>query len=271
MFHKKYVRKSVREVKRGKTAGRRENKREKRRKNTRRSFTALTNLAMALILFSAGAACLYDGGGAVTAEGESNVFRRGEADSNGVCLMFNVYENTPVVYEILQILSDEGAKATFFVGGCWADDNEKCLNAIKDAGHETGNHGYFHKDHAALSLKDNEAEIARCNQITEALTGVKPTLFAPPSGAYGKNTLIAAANLNMKVILWSKDTIDWRDHNASLIFRRATKNVTAGDFILMHPTKQTAAALKDVLTYYKNHSLRAVTVSENLAFSQAEG
>lgn len=263
MFQKKGDRKSKRE-----NAARR---RGGMRNKTRRSITALTNLALALILFSVGATCLYDGGGAVTAEGENNVFRRGEAGFDGVCLMFNVYENTPVVYEILQVLSDEGAKATFFVGGCWADDNEKCLNAIKDAGHETGNHGYFHKDHSALSLKENEAEIARCNQITEALTGVKPALFAPPSGAYGKNTLIAAAKLNMKVILWSKDTIDWRDHNASLIFRRATKNVAGGDFILMHPTKQTAAALKDVLTYYKNHSLRAVTVSESLAFSPSEG
>lgn len=252
------------------TCKKKEERRGKKYKNKCRSFTALTNLALALILFSVGAACLYDGGGAVTAEGESNVFRRGESGSDCVSLMFNVYENTPVVYEILQILSEEGAKATFFVGGCWADDNEKCLNDIKTAGHETGNHGYFHKDHAALSLKENEAEIARCNQITEALTGVKPTLFAPPSGAYGKNTLIAAAKLNMKVILWSKDTIDWRDHNASLIFRRATKNVTGGDFILMHPTKQTAAALQDVLIYYKNHALRAVTVSENLAFSHAE-
>ncbi|MGN1051970.1 MAG: polysaccharide deacetylase family protein [Candidatus Scatosoma sp.] len=261
MFHKKCGKEQKR-VKAERTRG-------ARRKNTRRSYTALTNLALALILFSVGAACLYDGGGAVTAEGESNVFRRGEAGSDGVSLMFNVYENTPVVYEILDILAKQSAKATFFVGGCWADDNEKCLNAIKDAGHETGNHGYFHKDHASLSLKDNEAEISRCNQITEALTGVAPTLFAPPSGAYGKNTLIAAAKLNMKVILWSKDTIDWRDRNASLIFRRATKNVTGGDFILMHPTKQTAAALKDVLTYYKNHSLRAVTVSENLSFSHS--
>ena len=126
---------------------------------------------------------------------------RGNAEKNTVSLMFNVYENTEIVNNILETLKEKGVKATFFVGGCWADDNEKCLNDIKTAGHETGNHGYFHKDHAALSLKENEAEIARCNQITEALTGVKPALFAPPSGAYGKNTLIAAAKLNMKVIL----------------------------------------------------------------------
>lgn len=238
------------------------------RKNVRKRLgaaTALTNFALTLILLAVGISCFFQSGGTVSADGEENVYRRGAAGSGKVCLMFNVYENTPVVYEILDILREEGAKATFFVGGCWADDNEKCLNEIKAAGHETGNHGYFHKDHAALSLKQNREEIENCNLITKKLTGETPTLFAPPSGAYGKNTLIAAAQLNMKVILWSRDTIDWRDRDASKIFRRATEKVADGDFILMHPTKQTAAALKDVLTYYKTHSLRAVTVTECLA------
>lgn len=240
----------------------------KTRKNNKKRLgaaTALTNFALTLILLAVGISCFFQSGGTVSAEGEENVYRRGAAGSGKVCLMFNVYENTPVVYEILGILKAEGAKATFFVGGCWADDNEKCLNDIKAAGHETGNHGYFHKDHAALSLKQNREEIENCNRVAEALTGVKPTLFAPPSGAYGKNTLIAAAELNMKVILWTRDTIDWRDHDASKIFRRATEKTTDGDFILMHPTKQTAAALKDVLAYYKTHSLQTVTVTECLA------
>ena len=32
----------------------------------------------------------------------------------------------------------------------------------------------------------------------------------------------------------------------------------------MHPMKETADALDDILTYYETCSLRAVTVSENL-------
>lgn len=229
------------------------------------------NIVLSVLVLTIGVLSLAPMENSIRADGEeTKLYRSAGENAKGVSLMFNVYWGTDEVYKILDILTENNAKATFFIGGCWADDNVDCLREIYAKGHEIGNHGYFHKDHAALSLAENEAEISRCNQITEALTGSKPTLFAPPSGAYGKNTLIAAAKLNMKVILWSKDTIDWRDRNASLIFRRATKNVTGGDFILMHPTAQTAAALKDVLTYYKNHGLRAVTVSENLAFSQAE-
>ena len=68
----------------------------------------------------------------------------------------------------------------------------------------------------------------------------------------------------MKTILWSRDTIDWRDKDASLIYSRATKNIKGGEFVLMHPMKETADALDDILTYYETCALRAVTVSENL-------
>ena len=68
----------------------------------------------------------------------------------------------------------------------------------------------------------------------------------------------------MRTILWSKDTIDWRDKDAKLIYKRATKDVQCGDFILMHPMKETVAALDDILRYYSENSLETVTVSENL-------
>ena len=178
--------------------------------------------------------------------------------------MFNVYSNTEEVYQILQILQAYDAKATFFVGGCWADDNTTCLREIFAKGHEIGNHGYFHKDHDKLSVVENQKEIYNCNRFIELTIGVAPSLFAPPSGAYGSATLSACEVLNMKTILWSKDTIDWRDQDEGKIYTRATKNVKNGDFILMHPTPKTVAALDDVLEYYKGLNLKPITVSENL-------
>ena len=68
----------------------------------------------------------------------------------------------------------------------------------------------------------------------------------------------------MKTVLWSRDTIDWRDKNASLIYTRATKGVKGGEFVLMHPMQETADALEDILKYYESVSLSVVTVSEHL-------
>ncbi len=224
-----------------------------------------TNLVLGILVLSVGALALAPVEEGIKAGGEGEgVYRQAGENAKGVSLMFNVYWGTKEVYKILDILKANNATATFFIGGCWADDNVQCLRDIYAAGHEIGNHGYFHKKQDKLNLAQNRQEISSCNRFIELSIGMKPTLFAPPSGAYNEETLEASKALNMKTILWSKDTIDWRDKNAAVIYSRATKNVKRGDFILMHPMEATVNALGDILHYYQKNSLKTVTVLENL-------
>lgn len=188
----------------------------------------------------------------------------GNRNNPFVSLMFNVYEDTETVNGILDVLKEHGVKATFFVGGCWADDNAQTLKRIVGEGHELGNHGYFHKDHKTLNYEKNKEEIYLTNVIVEALCGAKPKLFAPPSGSFSETTLSVASELGLKTIMWSKDTVDWRDKDSAIVYKRATDGVTGGDLILMHPKPHTLKALPQILEYYKTISLTAVTVSENL-------
>ena len=229
----------------------------------------VSNLVLGVLILSIGTLCLAP----IQEEpvidlSSAEIYDSAKENGTGVSLMFNVYWGTDEVYQILDILDAHQAKATFFIGGCWADDNVECLKEIHNRGHEIGNHGYFHKNHASLSLVENQKEISACNRFIELAIGEVPILFAPPSGAYGNAALESAKALGMKTILWSKDTIDWRDKNSALIYSRATKKVEAGDFILMHPMRETVNALDDVLKYYETNALKTVTVSENL---QIEG
>lgn len=225
----------------------------------------VSSLVLSVMVLSVGVLCLSAAENSLKTDGkEADVYRSADASSTGVSLMFNVYWGTEEVYQILDILKTNEAKATFFIGGCWADDNVDCLREIYAQGHEIGNHGYFHKDHSKMSLVENQKEITSCNRFIELAIGEKPTLFAPPSGAYGENALNACRQLSMKTILWSRDTIDWRDKDASLIYSRATKNIKGGEFVLMHPMAHTVKALDDILEYYKSQSLSAVTVTQNL-------
>ncbi len=229
-----------------------------------KKLTIATHLLLSGLVFSVGALCLAPIEKEITVESQFTELYRKAEDGVGVSLMFNVYWGTEEVYRILDILQAGNAKATFFIGGSWADDNVQCLRDIYARGHEIGNHGYFHKEHAKLSEEENRKEISSCNQFIQLALGVSPTLFAPPSGSYGEHTLVAANGLGMKSILWSKDTIDWRDKDKEVIYKRATSGVTVGDFVLLHPMKETADALERILQYYKNNSLQTVTVSENL-------
>lgn len=240
-------------------------KKSNRKPLSTKQVNVISNLILGALVLSVGALCVFPGENALETDGENaNVYRSGTTTANAVSLMFNVYWGTEEVYSILDILENRNAKATFFIGGCWADDNVECLRVIKEKGHEIGNHGYFHKDQSKMSVAQNEREIADCNQFIKLAIGQTPTLFAPPSGAYANATLTACQNLNMKTILWSRDTIDWRDKDAKLIYTRATKNVKAGDFVLMHPMEKTVEALDGIITYYESVGLKLVSVSENL-------
>ncbi|MBO4412480.1 MAG: polysaccharide deacetylase family protein, partial [Clostridia bacterium] len=136
---------------------------------------------------------------------------------------------------------------------------------IQENGHEIANHGYFHKDQDILSLDGNLKEIKDCHNIVKQTLNVEMNLFAPPSGAYSSKTITAANNLNYKTIMWTKDTIDWRDQDANVIFSRATNNAKGGDLVLMHPTKATLEALDKIIKELKTQNFILTTVSDCLS------
>ncbi len=194
----------------------------------------------------------------------NNAIYHGNRNSNKVSLMFNVYWGTEYLNDILNTLNNYNVKTTFFVGGQWAEKEQDMLKLIANNGHEIGNHGYFHKDHNKLSYSQNKEEINVCHTLINTIVNYNMNLFAPPSGAYNKTTLDVASELGYKTIMWSKDTIDWRDKDETLVFSRATKNVSGGDLILMHPTSHTLLALPKILEYYKQNNLIATTVTETI-------
>lgn len=185
-------------------------------------------------------------------------------DKTNVSIMINVYMGQEYIPEMLDVLDKYNCKATFFVGGSWAQKNVSLLKTINEKGHEIGNHGFWHKDHKKLSVQQNNDEIDITNKLLKSILGKDITLFAPPSGSFGNNMLLVCENLNCKVIMWSKDTIDWRDKDETLVYKRATKNVKAGDFILMHPTAHSAKALEKICKTYQELGIKSIIVSENL-------
>lgn len=226
-------------------------------------ITVFTNIVIAAVVVAVSFIGFFGGNATAVSKEYSNLYYKAE-NGSGVSLMFNVYEHTENVLAILDILDEYEAKSTFFIGGSWADDNVDCVREIYKRGHEIASHGYFHKDHSRMSLDANLEEIRPSVKLLNMICNTEITLFAPPSGAYCEATLNACLSLDLRVIMWSRDTIDWRDKNVDLIYRRATENLTKGELVLMHPTECTVKALPEILKYLGKGGLKAVTVSQNL-------
>lgn len=179
-------------------------------------------------------------------------------------LMINVYWGTEYLGPMLDILAKYNVKTTFFVGGSWAVGNTETLKRIHEEGHELGNHGYYHKDHSKLDAAYNRKEISDTHAAVKDITGVDMTVFAPPSGAFADQTLSVATELGYRTVMWTRDTVDWRDHDTELIYKRATRDIKGGDLILMHPTENTLAALERIIQAAFTANLRIAPVSEVL-------
>lgn len=220
----------------------------------------VANVVIAAVLVSMLAYTLIDN--SVPASAEKPIYK-GESEKN-VSLMVNVYWGTEFLDPMLEIFERHGVKTTFFVGGMWAAENDAMLKKIYDAGHEIGNHGYFHKDHKKLSAERNREEIEVTHKLVKSIIGYEMTLFAPPSGSFSEETISGAEALGYTTIMWTYDTIDWRDHDSELIYSRAVKNLAGGNLILMHPTADTVKALEKIITTVKEAGLDITPVSQVL-------
>lgn len=180
-------------------------------------------------------------------------------EENTVVLTFNVYLGDEYVRAIMDVLRQNGIIGTFFLGGSWVKKHADTCRMLVDAGHCIGSHGYSHLDHSRLNYAQNLAELEKAQAAIHTACGVTTTLFAPPSGAYGQDMLKACQDMGYRVIMWTKDTIDWRDQDVDVLVGRATRNMQSGDIILMHPTAATVEALQRIIEAYMAAGFRFVT------------
>ena len=223
-----------------------------------------TNIIIAGMLVCLGAISFNGGVVSVFSPISQEVIYKGDSQKPYVSLMINVYWGNEYLPSMLSVLRENKITTTFFVGGMWVSKYPEDFLSIVKYGHEIGNHGYFHKDGDKLGFEDNRQEIANTHRLVKEYTGFDINLFAPPSGAFSAATVKAANSLGYKVIMWSKDTIDWRDQDEELLFSRATKNLSNGDLILMHPTLATSKVLPRIIVYCKLNNFQIRPVSQCL-------
>ncbi|MDD2445214.1 MAG: polysaccharide deacetylase family protein [Clostridia bacterium] len=227
--------------------------------------SVITNLIIVMVLLTV-FAFAYVGGtlNVFNSNSKARAIYQGNTNNKNISLMINVYWGDEFIKPLLDIISKKDIKCTFFVGGVWALTNEELVKEIINSDCEIANHGYLHKSQDKISEQESYDEINKTHQIVKNLTGIEMKLFAPPSGAYDDKTISVAKSLGYKTIMWTKDTIDWRDQDENLIYSRAIKNAQSGDLILMHPTGATLKAFPKIIDYFKQNNFKITTVTETL-------
>jgi peptidoglycan-N-acetylglucosamine deacetylase len=188
---------------------------------------------------------------------------RGNEKKPALSFMINVAWGNEYLDSILDTLDKHGVKTTFFLDGSWVKRYPEWAKKIAARGHEIGNHAYSHPDMSRLGRERIRQEIGRTQEVIGRTLGVKPVLFAPPSGAFNQSVVdIAHNDFQMKTILWTADTIDWQKPSVDVLIRRIEAKMGNGVLVLMHPTAPTAAGLDALIRMAKQKGLVPTTVSE---------
>ncbi|MGC5018965.1 polysaccharide deacetylase family protein [Micromonospora sp. DT47] len=172
--------------------------------------------------------------------------------------------------QILSILAEAGARATFFMVGRNARRHGH-LVADRLAGHEVGNHTWAHRDLARMTYEESRAAISRAHDELTRLCGREPTLLRPPYGHLGGSTLLAANDLGYQVVLWNRQMLESQyTHDPAGLVDYVVGSCTPGTILLAHDTgpADRLIAVRGLAVMIKG--LRAqgfdfVTVSELLA------
>ena len=187
-----------------------------------------------------------------------------ECEDKKVALSFDAAWGNDDTEELINILAEYDAKATFFVVGAWVDKYPESVKQLSDAGHQIMNHSNTHPNMPSLSFEKKLDELTSCNRKIAAITGKTPTLFRPPYGDYDNATLEAAENLNMYTIQWDVDSLDWKDNaTPESICKRVVNKVKNGSIVLFHnDAEYTPEALPNILKALKEEGNEFVFIED---------
>lgn len=184
---------------------------------------------------------------------------------DAVALTFDDGPDPRFTPQILDILEDHGARATFFVLGTHAERHPELIARMTAEGHEVAHHTHTHPHVDRIGARELAWEMDSCLETLRA-QGVEPVWYRPPRKQLTEAQEVAARRRGLRVALWSRCL-------ERAVFQTAEEAATVlagetqpGDIILAHDglgdRTQTVAALPLYLSMMSERDIELVTLSE---------
>lgn len=185
----------------------------------------------------------------------------GPRSANAVCLTFDDGPHPEHTPRLLDVLREQGAKATFFMIGREVEKYPHLVRRAIDEGHAVGGHSFSHGNPTTTSARELSDEAERTEQLFEQVLGRRVLLFRPPHGKLTAAKILHLWRAGQSVVLWN---VDPKDYNCmsprDLINRLTTRMLVGGDVVLLHDNMPHAIeALPEVLESARRRGLSFVT------------
>lgn len=199
-------------------------------------------------------------------------YAQGPKDKKVIALTFDDGPG-PWTLPILDLLDQTQVKATFFMSGDQVAIRPKIAKAVKERGHEIGDHTYSHMNFYAYEKKFGlektkekiSEEIQKSKLIIESTLGIKLTLCRMPHG-YNKPWMGELANkFKYTFINWTFGE-DWHKIPQEQMVKDYIKQIQPGAILLFHDggknRKKTLEMLPPIIEEAKKKGYTLVPVGE---------
>jgi peptidoglycan/xylan/chitin deacetylase (PgdA/CDA1 family) len=160
-------------------------------------------------------------------------------EGKNIYLTFDDGPDEAVTSDVLDLLENYEAKATFFCVGEKVVQNPTIYQEIIDRGHSVGNHSHNHLKGKQTSLK------AYLQNVEKASKVIKSNLFRPPYGSFRRHQVNALKN-EYSIVMWSVLPGDFdKKVPKQKVLKRAIQHTKAGSIIVFHDNKK----FKDTMIY----------------------
>ncbi|WP_160141547.1 polysaccharide deacetylase family protein [Salicibibacter halophilus] len=200
---------------------------------------------------------------------------QGPAEENQVALTFDDGPDELITPEVLDKLEEYDVQATFFLIGERAEAHPEIVERMIDEGHVVANHTWNHPELTEITDEDVEEQISRTETALNDIIGEEVRFFRPPYGAQDENDVSTIGGLNYSNIIWSQDSLDWKDLEVEEVADNILSDIDYGAIVLQHSAglegdeglMRTVDALDKVIPKLQNDNVDFVTVDELLGES----
>lgn len=165
--------------------------------------------------------------------------------------------------KILALLDQYQGRATFCVVGNRVGTYESTLKQIDEQGSEIASHTWDHKKLPSLSAAEIREELQSTNDIVKEISGEQIHWLRPPYGSVNDEVKSVTKEMDMAIVQWTIDTLDWETRDAKKTYDSIMSEVEDGSIILCHDLhKETGDAMELVIPELAKRGYQLVTVSE---------
>lgn len=169
--------------------------------------------------------------------------------SPGVALTFDDGPDPEITPQVLDILHQYGAKATFFVVADKAARYPDIIRRILTEGHTLGLHSRNHRHAWLTSPWATWREWENAGRMLEEITGSPLEWARPPWGTFNLALWFWLKKRGKRAVLWNVEGHDWQaERTPAGISERILKRVNEGSVIVLHDGGPTVGVRKNLLT-----------------------